>query len=230
MTTPTCLPREGLQFLKDLAVHNNRNWFAANAERYERDLVEPARALVRHLCVELAGAYPQIAGSDARAGGSITRIHRDTRFSKDKRPFHTHIGLHFWHLRGRKMEVPGFFLRVDSGEVLIATGFHQPAPDRLARIRRAIDRDQTGWTRATRDREFVKLWRGLEGESLKRVPAPWPADHPLADDLRRKDFTAFARLPAAAATKPAFATTAVAHWEASAPLMAFLCKAVGLPW
>jgi uncharacterized protein (TIGR02453 family) len=230
MEHATCLPREALAFLADLAAHNDKDWFAENKPRYERDLVEPARALVRGLAARLESVFPQITGSDAKAGGSLTRIHRDTRFGKDKSPYHTHVGMHFWHAQGKKMETPGFFLRIDAQEVLLATGQHQPEPDVLARIRSAIDRDGSGWRRAVRDPQFVKLWRGLDGETLKRVPAPYAADHPDADDLRRKDFTAFARVPAAAVTKPGFAADAVARWQASGPLLAFLCRAAGLPF
>lgn len=226
----TCLPVESLTFLKDLALHNDRAWFAVNKERYEHDLVEPARALVRRLCGDLAADFPHITGSDSLAGGSLTRIHRDTRFSKAKSPYHTHIAMHFWHRAGRKMEVPGFFLRIDESEVLLGTGLHGPEPPMLARVRKAIDRDQEAWLKATRSRAFVRCWHKLEGDSLKRPPAPWPADHPLAADLRRRDFTAFVRLPAAKATHPRFATTVVSHWRASGPLMLFLCRALGLPF
>jgi uncharacterized protein (DUF2461 family) len=79
-------------------------------------------------------------------------------------------------------------------------------------------------------KEFPAAWGGLDGESLKRVPAPYPADHPFADDLRRKDFTAFAVVPAVEATRPGFADAVVARWKASRPLMSFLCDVSGLPF
>lgn len=185
---------------------------------------------MRDLVTRLAKPFPRIAGGDAKAGGSLTRLHRDTRFGKDKRPFHSHVGMHFWHEKGRKMTVPGFFLRVDPDEVLVATGMHGPEPADLVRIRRAIDADPRRWEGASKDGAFLKAWGGLEGESLRRVPAPWAADHRHADDLRRKDFTAFARWKAADSTKPGFSARVVAQWEASDRLMGFLCDALGLPW
>jgi uncharacterized protein (TIGR02453 family) len=230
METADRLPPSALAFLRDLAAHNDRKWFDANRARCEADLVEPTRALVRGLAAALAGPFPRVVGSDAKAGGSMTRLHRDTRFGKDRRPFHSHVGLHFWHGKGRKMEVPGFFLRFDPDGVLVATGMHGPEPPDLARIRKAIDAGPARWEKASRNPAFLRAWGGLEGESLKRVPAPWPADHRHADDLRRKDFTAFARWKAAEATKPGFAGRVVAQWEASDPLMGFLCGALGLPW
>lgn len=230
MATSTCVPKEFLAYLRDLAAHNDKAWFDKNKARYDREVVEPARALVRQLTADLGTAFPQITGSDAKAGGSLTRIFRDTRFGKDKSPYHTHVGMHFWHVKGRKMETPGFFLRIDANEVLIATGQHQPEPPLLGRIRMLIDQDRKGWEKASRDKSFLKHWGGIEGESLKRVPAPYPPDHPFADDLRRKDFTAFARIPAVEATKSGFAAATVARWEASRPLMKLLCDAAGLPF
>ena len=226
MDTADRLPAASLAFLRDLAAHNDRKWFDANRGRCEEDLVEPARALVRGLTAGLAKPFPRIVGSDAKAGGSLTHLNRDTRFGKDKRPYHGHIGMHFWHGKGRKMEVPGFFLRVDPDEVLVATGMHGPLPPDLAKIRRSIDADPGRWDRVSRNPAFLKARGGLEGESLMRVPAPWPADHRHADDLRRKDFTAFARWRAADATKPGFADRLGDQWKASDPLMEFLCGAL----
>ena len=171
------LPEESLRFLTDLAAHNEKPWFEANRERRERDLVEPARALVRRLTAEIGAVFPEITGSDAKQGGSLTRLqrlHRDTRFGKDRRPFHSHVGMHFWHRSGRKTEVPGFFLRVAPDEVLLGTGVHGPEPGPLEKIRRALDADRKGWEKASRDPAFLRLWGGLEGECLQRVPAPWP--------------------------------------------------------
>lgn len=224
----TCLPRESLRFLADLAAHNNREWFAAERDRLENDLMRPAKILVEHFCEAFASTFPHLVGSTASAGGSLTRLHRDVRFSSDKRPFHTHIGMHFWHRQGRKMETPGFFLRVSPTELLLATGLHQPEPKILQQVRQAIDQDQKAWRRATQDDAFLRAWNRIEGESLKRVPPPWSAAHPWADDLRRKDFTAFIRLPVVEVTKRSFAKFALSCWETSTPLMAFLCRAMNL--
>ena len=220
-------PQASLTVLADLARHNNKAWFDANRDRIDAELLSPARLIVDELCTRLASPFPYLTGGSQTSGGSLTRLHRDVRFSKDKRPFHTHLGMVFWHRDGKKMETPGFFLRISPDELLLATGLHQPDAERLGRIRRAIDADRGRWTRATRDKTFARVWGGLGGESLKRVPAPWPADHPLAEDLKRRDFTAFIRLPATAATQPDFLKTTAASWRASAPLIEFLCQAAG---
>jgi len=224
------LPKQSLQFLADLSDHNDKAWYDANRKRCDDELVEPCRALVRGVLATLADEFPRITGSDRKSGGSLTRLHRDTRFGKDKRPFNSHVGLHFWHEDGKKMLVPGFFVRIDPDEVLVATGYHGPDKPQLQRIREAIDADPRGWTKAAHGGDFVKAWGGLEGEALKRVPQPWDADHAHGDDLRRKDFTAFARWKSSTATRAGFAGRLVEQWRTSAPLMAFLCRATGLPW
>jgi uncharacterized protein (TIGR02453 family) len=230
MSSTDRLPQSALQFLSDLRDHNDRDWYAANKDRCADELIEPCRALVRTVVGELADAFPRITGSDKKSGGSLTRLHRDTRFGKDKRPYNSHIGLHFWHEDGKKMQVPGFFVRIDPDEVMVATGYHGPDKPQLLQIREAIDSDPDGWAAAAHGGAFTKAWGGLDGEALKRVPKPWDAEHPHGDDLRRKDFTAFARWKAGAATRAGFAGRLADQWRASDPLMAFLCGATGLPW
>lgn len=223
------LPKSALVFLEDLAQHNNKAWFEANRKRCEEELLEPCRGLVRVLAAGLKKPFPHIVGSDAKVGGSLTRLNRDARFSKDKEPYHTHLGMSFWHEAGKKMEMPGFFLRVDAAQVLLGTGLYGPEKEPLERVREAIDADPRGWRKALDDAAFVRYWSGLEGSSLKRVPAPYAAEHPCADDLRRKEFTAFARVSAVQATRAGFADKVLEHWNASRPLLRFLCKALDLP-
>ncbi len=137
METADKLPKSALAFLADLAKNNDKRWYDKNRDRCAEELVEPCRALVRGIQAELAKPFPRITGSDKKAGGSLTRLHRDVRFSKDKRPYNSHMGLHFWHEAGKKMQVPGFFLRVDPEGVLVATGLHGPDKPELERVRKA---------------------------------------------------------------------------------------------
>jgi uncharacterized protein (TIGR02453 family) len=224
------LPQASLTFLRDLAAHNEREWFDANRERCAAELIEPCRGLVRAISAELAVAFPQVVGSDKKNGGSLTRLHRDTRFGKDKRPYNSHVGLHFWHADGAKMQVPGFFVRIDPDEVLVATGYHGPDNPQLQQIREAIDADGDSWAAAAHDATFITAWGALEGASLKRVPKPWDAAHPYGDDLRRKDFTAFAKWKPTTATRAGFAGRLIQQWKASEALMEFLCRATDLRW
>jgi len=223
------LPGATLTFLADLAEHNDKAWFDANRDRFEREVREPVRAFVRGMGGRLAALSPHLVADDRKAGGSMTRLHRDVRFSKDKSPYHTHVGTHFRHGAGKKRELPGFFLRIAPDGLLAATGFYRPEPPRLAAIRDRIRDRPEEWWGAVRDEAFAHAWGELGGERLKRPPRGYDPDHPAVEDLKRKDFVAFADLPAAACTKPGFADDLAERWSASLPLMRFLCDAVGVP-
>jgi uncharacterized protein (TIGR02453 family) len=100
-------PPEGLAFLAGLAEHNEKAWFDAHRAEYERGLLEPARDFVDAIGPELEAVHPGIH-ADPRVNGSIMRINRDTRFSKDKRPYKTHLDLWFWEGEGPSRMRPGF--------------------------------------------------------------------------------------------------------------------------
>ena len=112
-TTADRLPKAALTFLSDLRDNNDKAWFDQNRKRCAAELIEPLRALVRGFCEEIPRLSPHFIGSDKKAGGSLMRLHRDVRFSKDKSPYNSHVGLHFWHGDAKKRELPGFFLRID---------------------------------------------------------------------------------------------------------------------
>src|SRR5918992_6326144 len=100
-------------FLRELAANNDREWFAANKTRYVADVQEPALAFIEDVGVRL----PEVSGhfvADARTvGGSLFRIYRDTRFSKDKTPYKTHVGIQLRHESGKDVHAPGFYLHLE---------------------------------------------------------------------------------------------------------------------
>src|SRR5438045_6944819 len=110
-------------FLRDLAENNDRGWFAANKERYERDVRGPALRFVSDFGPRLAKFAPSLAADPRPVGGSMFRIHRDTRFSRDKSPYKDHVGLHFFHQAAKKApSVPGFYLHLMPGQSFAAAG------------------------------------------------------------------------------------------------------------
>src|SRR5215211_7103516 len=114
-------------FLADLREHNDREWFAANRDRYEDDLVEPALAFVDTFAPRLAKISPHFRADARPSGGSLFRIYRDTRFSKDKTPYKTSVGIHFRHERAKGADAPGYYLHIGPGEVLPAAASGTPA-------------------------------------------------------------------------------------------------------
>lgn len=100
-------------FFRDLKKNNDRDWFEANRARYERDVREPLLAFTDAFAEPLYKISPHFRAEPKKVGGSLFRIFRDVRFSKDKSPYKTHAGVHFRHERARDVHAPGFYLAPD---------------------------------------------------------------------------------------------------------------------
>ncbi|HEV8248647.1 MAG TPA: DUF2461 domain-containing protein [Gaiellaceae bacterium] len=216
-------------FLADLRENNDREWFAANRDRYEEHLLEPALAFVAAFARQLEKISPHFRADARPSGGSLFRIYRDTRFSKDKSPYKTNVGIHFRHEQAGDAHAPGFYLHIGLGESFAGGGIWHPDTDGATRIREAIVEDPERWQRATRRGAFAKRLE-LGGESLKRVPSWAPADHAFADDLRRKDFYGWARLTQEDVVAPDFVDEYARICRAAAPMVEFLCDALDVPY
>ena len=226
---PRCFTPGLFAFLRDLDVHNDRPWFQANKERYEAQVRHPAIAFIEDFAESLYAVSPHFTADPRPVGGSLFRIQRDTRFTKDKTPYKTHTGIHFRHVATREdVHAPAFYLHLEPGNCFAALGLWQPAAPRAQAIRRAIAERPDPWRRATRRPPFSKVYSMGEGDPLRRPPAGIPPDHPLADDLKRRDFTASARLTQARVTAPGFLEDYAGLVRAGAPFMRFLCEALDL--
>jgi uncharacterized protein (TIGR02453 family) len=220
---------ELFSFLADLRAHNDREWFAANRRRYEGDLLEPALAFIEAFAPRLERISPHFRADPRPSGGSLFRIYRDTRFSKDKSPYKTNLGIHFRHERAKDVRAPDFYLHIGPGEVFSGGGIWHPDTDAATRIREAIVADPDGWRHATRTGAFAKRLE-LGGDALKRVPSWADPEHPFADDLRRKDFFGWAHLTESDVIAPGFVDEYARICRAAAPLMEFLCGALEVPY
>jgi uncharacterized protein (TIGR02453 family) len=218
---------ELFDFLRDLREHNDRDWFAANKPRYEQFVLEPALAFVEDFAPRLEKISPHLRADPRPSGGSLFRIYRDTRFSKDKTPYKTNVGIHFRHELAKDAYAPGFYLHLSPGEVFAGGGIWHPDTPTVTKIREAIVSDPDGWRKATRTGAFAKTFR-LGGDSLKRPPSGFDADHPLIDDLKRKDFFGWTELTERDVTSPSFLDVYARLCRTAAPLMRFLCEAVGV--
>src|SRR6266545_6313689 len=148
MTTSTESASFGPQlfaFLANLRANNDREWFAANRARYEADVLEPALAFIEDFGYRLQSISPHLRADPRRAGGSLFRIYRDTRFSKDESPFKTNTGMHFRHERARDAHAPGFYLHLEPGGVYAGGGIWHPDTPAANRIREAIVSDPDRW-------------------------------------------------------------------------------------
>jgi uncharacterized protein (TIGR02453 family) len=222
MTDEPSFGRELFRFLDELKDHNDRDWFAANKGRYEHDLLEPALAFVEDFEPHLRAITPHLRADARRTGGSLFRIYRDTRFSKDKTPYKTTAGIYFRHERSKETYAPGYYLHLAPGDVFAGGGIWHPDTKTANAIRTAIVRDPDGWQAATGGVSLAM------GDALKRVPQGFDKEHPLAGDLKRKDFAAIERMSEGEATGPGFLERYARACESMAPLMRFLCGAVGV--
>jgi uncharacterized protein (TIGR02453 family) len=229
MTQPTYITPELFSFFRELKANNNREWFEANKQRYEKDVREPLLHFIAAFGVRLAEVSPYYIADARRSGGSLFRINRDVRFSKDKSPYKTMAGIQFRHESGRDAHAPGFYLHLEPDNVFVGMGMWQPDAPALAKVRDAIAKYPERWQRAISDEKFCASYtRG--GESLKNPPKGYNPDHRFIEDIKRKDFIASASLTEAATCAPNFADHYAELCRRAAPFMEFLTRAVGLSW
>lgn len=222
-------PPETIAFLRELQANNDREWFAANKSRYEENVLDVALRFIESMQAPLAEIAPHFTAVPKRVGGSLMRVYRDTRFSKNKSPYKTNIGIQFRHERARDVHSPGFYVHIEPDEVFLGAGMWRPAPDALALVRARIAGKPAEWRRA-RDAAAFRRRFELGGEVLSRPPRGFDAGHDEIGDLKRKDFIAVMPLAAEDATSPRFQQKVETAFAAAAPFMTFLCRAVGVPY
>lgn len=172
---------ELFRFLAQLARNNNREWFEKNKQRYIDEVRDPLCVFVEAVGPKLRKLHPDVVADPRPNGGSLFRIYRDTRFSKDKTPYKTHAALRF-RCGPKDAPVPGFYLGLEPGSAFVAAGTWHPQNETLRALRDAIDRDGAAWKKARKV--------GLDdAETFQRPPRGFDADHPFIDDLKRKSFT-----------------------------------------
>lgn len=220
---------ETFRYLRQLARNNNRDWFEANKARYESLVREPALTFIAGMQAGMAELSPQFDVSAKKMGGSLMRVFRDTRFSKDKTPYKTNIGIQFRHVTGKDVHAPGFYIHLSPDECFLGTGLWHPEAEALKKIRHYISDNPNAWSKATGDKTFKKYF-GLEGDSLQRMPRGFAEDHPHAVDLKRKDFIAVHSFAAEEALKKTFMSYCLTRFRAAEEFMHTLCEAVDVAW
>jgi len=232
MTDPppfTGFTRDAIQFLADLAANNERAWFQPRKADYERFIKEPMEAL----CVALADRFAS-RGVPLRADPkrSPFRIYRDTRFSRDKSPYKTHLAANFPWLEvdeGGGTQVDGDahgnggYFNFQPGEMYVGGGMWMPAKPRLEAFRSIVRDDPERVRAALEEPGFVAWFGGARShESLKRVPPGYPAEHPQADLFRWKDVIFGRRLSDREVLSPALPDTLTDGFAAAMPVFRFL--------
>ena len=224
------LPKDFFVFFKELAKNNERAWFEENKQRYKDSVVAPLSDFIAAMAPRVAKISKHIVADPRPNGGSMFRIYRDIRFSKDKSPYKTNAGVHFRHALGKGAHAPGYYMHFAPDEVFFGGGIWMPEPDALNKVRRTIADDPKAWRKVREDKTFAKRFKGIEGEALARPPKGFDAAHPYIEDIKRKSFFAMSEGSAKAAQSAALVDDIDETFRAAKPLMKFLCDALDAPF
>ncbi len=217
------------KFLKELKTHNNRAWFQDNKERYEKLIRNPLLDFIGDVGPSLRRISPQIIADNSPSGGSMFRIYRDTRFSKDKTPYKTHAAARFPTTREKDVHTPGYYLHLQPGEIFSGGGIWRPEAPVLSKIRDSIAHDPSKWKTVMADPKFKKHCL-FDGEKLQRPPKGYDPGHELIEFLKYKDFTFYTQFDEKQAGSLRFLEAFVESCAAASPMMRFLSDALNLPW
>ena len=229
MTDKIYITPELFIFFRELQENNNREWFEANKKRYETQVRGPLLDFITDFGLRLAEISPHYVADARKSGGSLFRINRDVRFSKDKSPYKTHAGVQFRHESGKDAHAPGFYLHLEPDGIFGGVGIWHPDNQTLGKIRDRIVDGPEKWENLKADESFASMFT-LGGDSLKRAPKGYDPDHPLIEDLRRKDFIASTQFSEAETCRPEFIEQFADSCRRAAPFVGFLTTAMGLPF
>lgn len=215
-------PPEGLKFLRDLKQHNDREWFASHKDEYLEYVKLPMQSLIAALSAQIAAIAPEMSVDPKK---SMFRIHRDTRFSKNKDPYKTHVAAIFHH-PGRWTESAAFYLHVEPGKVFLGGGVYMPDGPQLKKIRAAIAAKPKDFLAVVKNPTFVKKFGTLDGDRLSRAPLGFTPDHPMIEWLKFKQFIVYTEWDESAARKKDLPGRVASVYREMLPLVRFLNKAL----
>lgn len=216
-----------MKFLKQLALNNERDWFNANKQVYEDTVRTPALNFITDIADELMMISPHFQARPKKVGGSLMRIYRDVRFSKEKIPYKTNIGIRFHHERAKDVHSPGFYVHIEPGNCFIGAGIWRPDSDSLGSIRDWIVKKESLWLEVINYSRFNTHF-SLGGSTLIRPPRGYDKEHPLIKDLKRKDFIAIAPVSNKFVLDNDFRDDVFSYFSEADQYMQFLCDALEL--
>lgn len=225
---PTYFSTAGFTFLQGLARNNSREWFHAHKAEYETHLREPFQRLLADLQPALAEVSAHYRAEPGKVGGSLFRIHRDTRFANDKSPYKTWQGAKLFHQRSRQVEAPSWHIHLQPGRCFVGSGLWHPVPDTLRRVRGFILDNPASWQLAAHEPKMRRRYQLEDSDMLVRMPRGFPADFTFAEDLRRRNFVAWRPLDDAVVTGPRLLKTLQTDLAGLAGFTDYLCAALDL--
>jgi len=215
-------------FLNELSVNNDRQWFKANQPRYEQQVREPALQFIDTMRPAILALSPRLTAVPKKVGGSMMRPQRDSRFSKNATPYKTNVGIQFRHFQAKDVHTPGLYVHIANDGCFIGAGIWQPASPALHAIRGCIDENPNSYKKALKT--LTQAGFNMEGKQLVRPPRGYDNSHPLLDELKRKDFIAIKPISIAQVCSPNFSDFCANEFEHCQSLMRYLCFALDLDY
>ena len=217
MTEAVAFTSELFDFLRQLKRRNNREWFTRNKLRYEQVARDPALSFIAAVTPRLAKSSQNLPAAVLR--GSAFRIYRDIRFSSDKRPYKTHLGIQWTYAKSKDAHSPCYYLHLEPDGCFVAAGVWHPDTVWLNRIRQAIVANPQTWK---------KIRRGIDlgGDRLSRPPRGFDPTHPFIEDLKCKDFIASVDLTERQICSPKFIGDFLKSCRTITPLVEFTWQAL----
>ena len=217
-------------FLTELDANNDREWFNDNKNRYIEHAREPMLNFIEALGEPLLNISEHYVADPKVNGGSMFRIYRDTRFSKDKTPYKTHISIQLRHEAGKDAHAPGFYLQLKPGGCMVGGGIYRGDNTVLGKIRDRIVDKTDEWLALQREDTFVQAFGQIYGDGLKRVPRGFDKEHPCAEDLKRKTFFVRYEFDDELALSSKFFDQTVQLFSDASLFMRFITNALGLKY
>ena len=214
---------QALTFLRNLKRNNRREWFQPRKPQYEALIKAPMLELTGCLNEALARFAPDYVTPPQKA---TYRIYRDTRFSKDKSPYKTHISAIFPRYTAVKREGAVFYFHFTEKELLIFGGVYMPEPDELLAYRTLLQERHAELEKILREKRLRRTLGELQGEQLSRMPKGFPLDHPAEALLRHKQWYLETTLPAEVLTSLRLLPELARYFEIMAPMIEFLNSAI----
>lgn len=176
--------KEILTFLKELRNHNDREWFNSNKDWY-KNIKSRADILAEQIIAAVAEADPEIG--QLRAQDCTYRIYRDTRFSNDKTPYKTHIGI-FVTRGGKKSPYLGYYLHIEPGKSFFACGTIGHTPELLKRLRQSIVDEIEEYREIIGNPAFRKIFTQIGEDLLKTAPKGFDKNWEFIDYLKPRNY------------------------------------------
>ena len=208
-----------LHFLQELSTHNERDWFSENRSRYEKAVKAPFKAFVDEIIAACSVREPVFEGLESKH--CIFRINRDTRFSKDKRPYKTHVSAGIAP-GGKKSGDPGLYLHFDAEKLMIGGGAYWVPKDDLYMLREYIASQPEQFNSLLEAVEFRRTYGTLLGERNVRIPKEFQAAAEVCPFILNKQFYYMAEMPASAILGDDILKTVMAHFDAASEVRRFL--------